>query len=332
MDYGDHRGRPELRRALAAYLARVRGVRVTPDRIVVTQGFTQGLDLVGRVLARRGASAFAMETPSLPEEWATVERAGLRVAGCPVDAEGLRVDGLPALGAAAVLVTPAHQFPTGAIMSPARRVALVSWAAGTGALVVEDDYDAEFRYDRAPVGAVQGLDPGRVVHIGTASKTLAPGVRLGWMSLPADLVDEVRVAKGAADSGSPAVDQLAFEELLSSGEYERHVARARRAYRGRRDRVIRALAAALPGLPVQGASAGMHLLLRFRDGEDDRAASAAAAEDGVRVRALSELHLTPGPERGLLIGYGRISEERIDAAVDALRGALVRVDVSGARG
>jgi GntR family transcriptional regulator/MocR family aminotransferase len=331
LDYGDHRGRVELRRALGAYLARVRGVRVAPDRIVVTQGFTQGLDLLARVLAARGATTFAVETPSLPEEWATVERAGLTVRGCRVDADGPRVDELAALGAAAVLVTPAHQFPTGAIMSPARRLALVSWAAAGDAVVVEDDYDAEFRYDRAPVGAVQGLDPGRVVHIGTASKTLAPGIRLGWMSLPAGLVEDVRLAKGAADSGSPAVDQLAFADLLTSGEYERHVARARRAYRARRDRVVRALAEALPGLPIRGASAGMHLLLRFADGEDDRPASVAAAEDGIRVRALSEMHLGASQQRGILIGYGRLSEERVAPAIEALRGALVRAGVAGAR-
>ena len=200
LDYGDPRGRIELRIALSAYLARVRGVRVDPGRIVVTQGFSQALDLLCRVLAERGATTVAMETPSHPELWATVKQSGLRLVGCPVDSDGLRTDELSALDADAAVVTPAHQFPTGVVMAPARRLALVDWAAAREALVIEDDYDAEFRYDRRPVGAVQGLDPGRVAHVGTASKTLAPGVRLGWMSPPPDLVEEVRMLKVISDS------------------------------------------------------------------------------------------------------------------------------------
>jgi GntR family transcriptional regulator / MocR family aminotransferase len=337
LDYGDHRGRVELRIALTAYLARVRGVRVTPGRIVVTQGYTQGLDLLCRVLVARGATALAMETPSLPDAWATVRAAGLRPVGCPVDDEGLRTgdlaSGNPAAGrSAAVAVTPAHQFPTGAIMSPARRLALVEWAARLGAVVIEDDYDAEFRYDRAPVGAVQGLDPGRVVHVGTASKTMAPGVRLGWMSLPAGLVEEVGARKAATDSGSPAVDQLAFAELLASGEYERHVARARRVYRGRRDRLIRALSTSLPEVEVRGASAGMHVLLRLDHGVDDVAIADAAAAHGVRVRPLSDMHLGRSLARGLLIGYGRITEDRIEPAVRALRAPLLETGAIRRRG
>jgi GntR family transcriptional regulator/MocR family aminotransferase len=310
---------------------------VTPDRIVVTQGYTQGLDLVCRVLAARGATTLALETPSLPEAWATVRAAGLRPVGCPVDDEGLRTgdlaSGRSAAGRpAAVAVTPAHQFPTGAIMSPARRLAVVEWAVRLGAVVIEDDYDAEFRYDRAPVGAVQGLDPGRVVHIGTASKTLAPGVRLGWTSLPAGLVDEVRACKAATDSGSPAVDQLAFAELLASGEYERHVARARRVYRGRRDRLIRALSESLPEVAVQGASAGMHVMIRLEDAVDDAAVADAAAGHGIRVRPLSDMHLGRSAARGLLIGYGRITEDRIEPAVRALRAPLLETDAIRGRG
>ena len=321
-DYGDHRGRPELRTALAEYLARVRGVRTSPERIVVSQGFTQALDLLGRVLVRRGVTTVAAESPSLPYEWQTIRASGLRVVPCPVDGEGLRTASLPDAGPMAVLVTPAHQFPTGAVMSPARRTALLAWAARPGRLVIEDDYDAEFRYDRLAIGALQGLDPGRVAHLGTASKTLAPGVRLGWMSLPADLVEEVRDAKAVADSGSPVIDQLTLAELIASGAYDRHVARVRHVYRRRRDRLIGAAARHLPAHPVEGAAAGLHVLLRLPGDVDDVGLANAAASRGIRVDPLSAMLLDGGPDRGLLLGYGRLPEEHIDEAVAALAGSL----------
>ncbi len=317
LDYGDHRGRIELRTALAAYLGRVRGVRIDPHRIVITQGFTQALDLLCRVLRERGATSLWFETPSLADEWETVAASGLRVRPVPVDRDGIRADALPDTSGAAILVTPAHQFPTGAVLAPARRHALVAWARRTGGLIVEDDYDAEFRYDRAAIGAVQGLDPERVVHIGTASKTLAPAIRLGWMSLPSSLVDAVRTAKAAADSGSPAIDQLVLADLLERGEYDRQVTRARHLYRGRRDDLVQSLARALPDLPVEGAAAGLHVLLRL-PGLDDRAIAAEAAELGVRVRPLSAMSLVPPGEPGLALGYGRLAQGRIDEAVGVL--------------
>jgi GntR family transcriptional regulator/MocR family aminotransferase len=249
LDYGDHRGRIELRRALSDHLGRVRGVRADPGHIVITQGFTQALDLLCRVLVTRGERSIIFESPSLADEWATARASGLTVEACAVDRDGIRTDHLAGLAGAAVVVTPAHQFPTGAVMAPARRTALVTWATTHDRLIVEDDYDAEFRYDRNAIGALQGLDPGRVVHIGTASKTLAPGLRLGWMSLPAGLVDEVRAAKAAADSGSPAIDQLALATMLETGDYDRYVARARQVYRRRRDLLVEALARRLPNHP-----------------------------------------------------------------------------------
>lgn len=329
LDYGDHRGRIELRRALSDYLARVRGVRVDPALMVITQGFTQALDLVCRVLAARGATAMAFETPSLADEWVTVRTSGLRMEAVPVDGDGLRTDRLDELSAAAIVVTPAHQFPTGAVMAPARRAALVAWATHRNRLIVEDDYDAEFRYDRNAVGAIQGLAPGRVIHIGTASKTLAPGVRLGWMSLPPDLVDEVRAAKAAADSGSPAVDQLALAELLTSGAYDRQVTKARHVYRRRRDRLVAALGRSLPGPRIEGSDAGLHVLLRLPNSVDDVALAAAAAAANIGVRPLSVMSLDDASERGLLLGYGRLAEERIDGAVAAL--AAVVDHTSGPR-
>jgi GntR family transcriptional regulator/MocR family aminotransferase len=325
-DYGDHRGRHELRAALHDYLGRVRGVRIDPERIVITQGFTQALDLLCRVLRERGATTLTFETPSQPNPWSTVVAAGLRIEAVPVDGQGIVTDGLAGLSGDAVLVGPAHQFPTGAVMAPSRRAALVAWAARRDRLIIEDDYDAEFRYDRLGIGAVQGLDPNRVVHVGTSSKTLVPGIRLGWMSLPADLVDEVRAAKAAADSGSPALEQLALADLLSSGEYDRHVARARQAYRRRRDALVGAVARRLPGLRLDGAAAGLHLLLRLPDGIDDVAISHAAEARGVRVEALSPMSLIGGPERGLVLGYSRLSVERIDGAVATLAEVLRAAD------
>jgi GntR family transcriptional regulator / MocR family aminotransferase len=323
LDYGDHRGRIELRRAVSAYLGRVRGVRVDPGRIVVTQGFTQALDLLCRVLVGRGATTMAMETPSLPDLQQTVRQTGLRLVGCPVDERGLQTTELSRLHVDAVCVTPAHQFPTGAVMAPERRLALVKWAEAVGALVIEDDYDAEFRYDRAAVGAVQGLDPSRVAHVATASKVLAPGVRLGWVSLPDDLVADVTLCKGFCDSGSPTMDQLALAEFLTKGDYDRHVVRARHTYRRRRDILVRAIRRKLPTFEVQGAAAGMHVLLRLPPVIDDHAIAAEAAVRGIGVRALSPMHLLRSADRGLLLGYGRLPERRIPRALDALASVLL---------
>ena len=322
LDYGDHRGRIELRNALSDHLGRVRGVRANPGHIIITQGFTQALDLLCRVLATRGARTITFESPSLADEWATVRASGLRVEACPVDREGIRTDHLADLTGAAIVVTPAHQFPTGAVMAPARRTALVSWAASHERLIVEDDYDAEFRYDRNAIGALQGLDPGRVIHIGSASKTLAPGLRLGWMSLPAGLVGEVRSAKAAADSGSPALDQLALANLLVTGDYDRYVARARQVYRRRRDLLVESLGRRLPQHQIEGAAAGLHVLLRLPAEVDDRRITEAAAANGIGVRALSTMSLVGEGERGLVLGYGRLAVERIGAAVDALSSVL----------
>ena len=326
-DYGDHRGRIELREALAAYLGRVRGVRVQPERIVVTQGFSQGLDLICRALAARGATTVAVENPSLEHLWATVEAAGLRLVGVPMDEHGPRLDVLDRLGPDALVVSPAHQYPSGQVLSPDRRTSLVAWARDRGALLIEDDYDAEFRYDRMPIGALQGLDPERVIHAGTASKTLAPGLRLGWLSVPADLMQAIVAVKHLTDSGSPAIDQLALAHLLERGEYERHVTRARAAYRVRRDRLVAALAAHLPGAPPRGIAAGVHVLLPLPAHVDDRRVSTAAEEAGIRVFPLSPTYLPDAargttPDRGLLLGYSRLTPTRIDEAVAALAGVI----------
>ncbi len=317
-DYGDHRGRPELRAALRDYLGRVRGVRTEPERIVVTQGFTQALYILCRVLRAGGSRTIMCETPSQPNPWQTITAAGLTIEAVPVDDRGLRTDRLDEAAGDAVLVTPAHQFPTGTVMAPDRRAELVAWARRRDRLILEDDYDAEFRYDRVAIGAIQGLDPGRVVHLGTTSKTLAPGIRIGWMSVPVDLVDEIKAEKSALDSGSPTIEQLAFADLLASGEYDRHVARARQVYRHRRDALVGVVARHLPGLRLDGAAAGLHVLLRLPDAIDDVAVAHDAAERGIRVDALSPMSLVDAPDRGLVLGYSRLPAEGMDAAVGRL--------------
>jgi GntR family transcriptional regulator / MocR family aminotransferase len=329
LEYGDHRGRIELRVALSSYLARVRGVRADPSNIVVTQGFTQALDLLCRVMLERGATTIAVESPTHPDLHAAIRRSGLSIVGCSVDADGLRIAALADLRADALMVAPAHQFPTGAVMAGRRRTAVLDWATSHDALIIEDDYDAEFRYDRTPVGALQGLNSDRVVHIGTASKTLAPGLRLGWMSLPARLVEAIRTRKGLTDSGSPAFDQVAFAQFISDGHYDRHIARARQAYRRRRDRLVHALTTNLPQFDVRGTAAGMHVLLALPDDADDVAIAAAAATRRIGVQPLSPLHLAPSRERGLVIGYGRLPDSRIDDAVRALTAVLRAAGIRG---
>jgi GntR family transcriptional regulator/MocR family aminotransferase len=314
-DYGDPRGERELRRVLADQLGRTRGVVSEPERIVVVQGAAQGIDLLVRVLASRGAGRIAVEDPSLDSQPQRIRAHGLQAVGQHVDGEGLVVEGLDA---DAVLVTPAHQFPTGAVLSGARRRELLAWARHRRALVVEDDYDAEFRYDREPVRALQGLDPASVVYVGTASKSLAPALRLGWLVLPAELAEEAERVKHLLDVCSPALEQRALARFIASGEYDRHVRRARGLYRRRRDRLLHALARHLPDHRVEGVAAGVHVLLPLAKGVDDASVARAAEGIGVRVPPLSRFALAPAARGGLVIGYGRIHEEALEAAVAAL--------------
>ncbi len=332
LDYGDPRGDDVLRAELAAYLVRVCGVAAAPDRVVVTGGYTQGLWLACRALAARGARRIAVEDPSLDDAWATIRSAGLELVGVPVDGDGARVD--PRLDADAFLVTPAHQFPTGALMSPPRRRALLAWAAEGGRYVLEDDYDSEYAYDGPPVRTLQRLAPERVVYLGTASKTLAPALRLGWMVAPTELVGPIAAERWAIDSGGPAIAARAFARLLATGEVDRHLRRTRREYHARRDRLVARLAERLPDCRVEGQSGGLHLLLRLPAGTDEHAVVAALAERRIGIRGLSGYRLvahrdrTPAPARhegpALVVGYGRLGLPSIDAAVEALKEAVER--------
>jgi GntR family transcriptional regulator/MocR family aminotransferase len=313
--YPDARGALELRRALAAYLRRVRGVVVEPDSIVVCAGATQGLALLGRVLVRTGTSAIAVEDPGLPPHRAVLAYAGLRVQGAPVDEEGVDV---AALSAPVVLTTPAHQCPTGVVLSPERRGSLIAWARA-GGLVIEDDYDAEFRYDRAPLGALQGLAPERVVYLGTASKTLAPALRLGWLVLPQSLIDGVVEAKALDDLGSSTLEQLALARLLDAAAYDRHLRQARRRNRARRDALILAVARHLPEARVSGISAGLHALVRLPRHVDARQLLLRAARRSLGVYPLT-LHLIepPSDTDSLVLGYANLSASAIDEGIRRL--------------
>jgi GntR family transcriptional regulator / MocR family aminotransferase len=317
--YPDPRGAAELRRQLSAYLRRVRGVVVEEDSLVVCAGATQGLALLGRALAHRGTEAIAVEDPGLPPHRAVLSYAGLQVRGVPVDEEGMRVD---AVDASAVVVTPAHHCPTGVALSPARRGALVQWARA-GGLVIEDDYDAEFRYDRAPLGALQGLAPEHVVYLGTVSKTLAPGLRLGWLALPAHLLDAVLEAKVLDDLGSSTIEQLALARLIQTAAYDRHLRKARRRNRLRRDALVAALARELPDARVSGISAGLHALVRLPSAVDAQRLLARAAERSVGVYPLS-VHMIEPPTHtdALVLGYANLAEPAIAEGVRRLADVL----------
>jgi GntR family transcriptional regulator / MocR family aminotransferase len=320
--YPDPRGTPELRRALARYLRRVRGAVVEPDAVVVCSGATQGIALLARALVHQGVGAVDVEDPSLPPHRAVLAYAGLRVRGVAVDERGVDVG---ALASPVVLTTPAHQCPTGVVLAPERRTALVEWARA-GGIVIEDDYDAEFRYDRPPVGALQGLAPERVAYLGTASKTLAPALRLGWLVLPAWLVGPVAEAKLLDDLGSPAIEQLALAWLLDTAAYDRHLRKARRRNRARRDALIAAVARELPEARVSGISAGLHALVRLPRTVDAERLMREAAERSVGVYPLS-IHLIDAPREtdALVLGYAGLAEGAIEEGVRRLAGALAGV-------
>jgi len=324
LGYSDGRGLVELREALAAYMNRVRGTAADPERIVISSGYSQGLALVSKVLRARGARRMAMEEPSYEGARETVRAAGLQIVPVSVDEDGLRFDELEQTQADAVLVTPAHQYPTGAVLPSQCRASLVAWAERHDALIIEDDYDAEYRYDREPIGAIQGLAPHRVIYAGSASKTLAPGLRLGWLAVPAELVDPLAAAKLAADHGSPAIEQLAFADFISQGELDRHLRRMRLIYRERRDALVAALAEQLPALRITGTAAGLHLLAWLPAELDEAAVIGRAADDGMLLYGMESHRIRPGGPGGLIFGYGNLLEHEIVEGVALLASIIGR--------
>ncbi|GAA5121141.1 MocR-like pyridoxine biosynthesis transcription factor PdxR [Pseudonocardia adelaidensis] len=323
---GDPRGRPELRAALAEYLGRTRGVIADPDTIVVTSGYMQALGLVARVLHDQGCTRIAMENPCAPFHREVVRRAGLDVVPLPVDEIGAA--GRVPADVGAVVLTPAHQATLGVVLGPARRRALLDWAASTGGVLLEDDYDGELSY-RQQVGALQGMAPEHVVYAGTASKTLGPAVRLGWLVLPRRLVDAVAEAKFYADAQTESIGQLVLAELIRRHDYDRHVRVQRLKYRRRRRELLYRLARDVPAVRVHGAAAGVQVLLELpAGGPTETEVVDIAARRGIRLVGLGRgWHGDRGSRlAGILVGYATPADHAwsptLDALIDVLRSAL----------
>jgi GntR family transcriptional regulator / MocR family aminotransferase len=323
--YGDPRGVPGLREALADYLGRVRGAAADPENMLVCTGFMQGFSILCRWLYAQGIDAIAMEDPGWHVHRLIAEQAGMRTIPVRVDEEGLDVRALADSDARAVLVTPAHQFPTGGVLGRERRAALIEWAEDGERLIVEDDYDAEYRYDRVAVGALQGLASERVLYIGSASKRLAPGMRLGWMLLPSWLAWQLISAKAIEDGGSEVVGQLALRDFIERGELDRHVRRMRLLYQHRHDSLLRALERWLPQGRPSGAGAGLYELVTLPDGVSESALLARAAERGVGMEGLAWHRFAHGGPAGVLLGYGNLSEPAIEQGVRLIAEALAEV-------
>jgi GntR family transcriptional regulator/MocR family aminotransferase len=319
-------GTPQLRTAIADYLNRVRGTVAHPDNVVICTGYAQGIALFIHVLAASGAKRLALEDPSSGDDALPIARAaGLDVVGIPVDRDGIRVDRLERSAADAVILTPSHQWPTGAVLSAENRAAVLRWAVRRDAVVIEDDYDAEYRYDRMPIGAMQGLAPDRVVYAGSASKTLAPGLRLGWFVMPSHLAGPMSEAKIAADRGSPALEQLALADFITRGEFDRHLRRMRPIYRRRRDALLAALARRLPELEPAGISAGLHLVTWLPPYLDEKAVVEAAYAAGVGVDGVRPYRIEAGGTGGLIFGFATVKEAAIAEGVDILASVIERL-------
>jgi GntR family transcriptional regulator/MocR family aminotransferase len=317
LGYVDPQGLPAARSAVADYLRRTRGVQADAQHVVLCSGATQAIALLARVL-QDSELPLAMEDPGFWLHRMVLRHNGIDPTVVPIDEDGIDVAALAHSGARAVLSTPAHQSPTGVVLSAARRTALVEWAR-TRHLVIEDDYDAEYRYDRAPVGALQGIAPDRVIYIGSTSKTLAPGLRIGWMVMPPQLVGAATLAKSLADTGSSVMDQIAFGQLLNSGGYDRHLRQMRRRYLTRRNALLDALARHLPEATVLGAAAGVHLTVRFPDGYPIADLVRRAAAMRVNVEPLAPCYADPASAPpGLLLGYANLTESQIDDGIAAL--------------
>ncbi|HEY7950518.1 MAG TPA: PLP-dependent aminotransferase family protein [Solirubrobacterales bacterium] len=315
VDYPDPRGVPSLREALAEYLGRVRGAAADPENLIVCTGFSQGLSLIARWLRDRGVERVALEDPGWHTHRLILEQAGIEVVPIAVDDEGLRVEDLEATDAAAVVVTPAHQFPTGRVLSSERRAALIEWAERGERLIVEDDFDAELRYNRAGVGALQGLAPERVAYIGSASKRLVPGMRLGWMLTPSWLGWPLISVKTIEDRGSETIGQLALQDFIARGELDRHLRRMRLRYQHRREALMDALARYIPDARIEEGAAGLYELAELPADVDEPGLIGAAADRGVALEGLALHRFKAGGPPGLVLGFGGLPEPAIEQGI-----------------
>jgi GntR family transcriptional regulator/MocR family aminotransferase len=321
----DPRGAWGLREAIAGYLGRARGAAAEPEQILIYTGFTQALFAICRWLEERGVERIALEDPGWHRHRLVVEQAGLEVVPVPVDGEGLRVGILERSRVGAVIVTPAHQFPTGCVLGSERRAALIEWAEREEALIVEDDFDAEYRYDRAGVGALQGLAPERVALIGSASKRLAPGLRLGWALMPSWLAWQLAAAMAVEDGGHEIVGQLALRDFIERGELDRHLRRTRLRYQRRRDCLLEAVLRWLPEFEPHEGAAGLYELVMLPEGIAEASLLAAAAGRGVGVEGLALHRFSSGGRGGLVLGFGCLAEPAIERGIRLLGDALAEV-------
>jgi GntR family transcriptional regulator/MocR family aminotransferase len=311
--YGDPRGAPELRRAIVHWLARNRGIRANPDEVVVVAGVAQALSLLARVLKADGIGEITVEDPGSLGSRQHLQYWGMRTPPVPVDTDGVRVD---RLAGPVVLLTPAHQFPTGVVLGGERRRELIAWAE-RGGLIVEDDYDAEHRYDRPPVPALRSMLPEQVCYTGSVSKLLAPALRVGWLLVPSRYQPAIVDAKRYTDLGNPMLPQLVLARLMESGELEAHLRMMRRRHRARRDAMITAIATHLPHAAVHGSAAGLHLTITLRAGVSDTELAEAALARGVKVQPLSWHAQRPGPP-GLVLGYAATTPTDITTGIAIL--------------
>lgn len=320
--YGQRYGVETLRQALADYLGRVRGVSADPRQVLITGGFEQARTFLARALKRRGVRYLAVEDPGYidREVWRSAEFSLIPV---PVDENGIDVAALGETKAQAVLLTPAHQYPSGVVMSGARRLALATWLRDNNAIALEDDYDGEFRYDRAPVGALQGLAPEHVVYAGTASKTLAPALRLGWMVAPPDLLLLLENELRQLDYGRSRVDQFALAHFIATGDFDRHLRKMRNLYRDRRAVMLAALSNDLPEVEIGGASAGLHATVRLPHQVDETAILALAGKRDIGLSFLAPHYLGASPRHStLLLSYANLTESAIRIGIRAVAALL----------
>src|SRR6516165_789795 len=320
LGYGDPAGNSRLRGVVAGYLRRGRAAGTAAGQVIICSGMAQGLGLVLRTLAGQGLTRVGFEDPGSPASMtATAAWAGVEAVPVPVDDRGVDLAALDATGAGAVMLTPAHQWPTGVVLAPDRRLALIDWAARRNATIIEDDYDAEFRYDREPVGALQGLAPDRVVALGTVSKSLAPALRLGWLLCPPALLGVIAEGKENGDRGSPVLDQLALAKLIESGRFDRHLRRARGTYARRRQALVAALAQHAPQVTLTGLAAGFHAVAHLPWPAEEESVVAAAKVRSVGLYGMSPYRST-GAVRPpqLVLGFGNLTERTIAAGIAAV--------------
>ncbi|HZR51557.1 MAG TPA: PLP-dependent aminotransferase family protein [Streptosporangiaceae bacterium] len=323
LTYANNCGIAELRNSVAGYLSRVRAVVAEPERVVICCAVSHAMTVLWQVLRARGARRIAVEDPGWRWQRYTVEQAGLTAVPVAVDADGMIVSELAAADVDAVVMTPAHHYPTGVIMTTARRAELITWARRRGALIVEDDYDVEYRFGHDPMPSLQGVAPDLVAFVGTTSKTLAPALRMAWMVPPARLTEDVATVMRATGVTPPTIDQLAMAMFIEDAALERHLRSMRRRYLVKREVLVSALSTYLSAARVSGTAAGLHLLAWLPDGTDEHATATRAREAGVGLHELHRHCTTSAPSPpALLLGFAYPTESDLIAATTIIADAL----------